>query len=666
MVDSISKMATPITLQKVSIEAKTPLSDNRIMAFYRSSDFSSLESTLSRLDGITLIRRGAYAQEPQLNGFSGGQLNITIDGMRLFGACTDKMDPVTSYVEPINLESISLTKGSNSCSSGCNIGGAIDMKLKEPMVGESSLASSIAVGYESVSRGKNILFSTLKANNNWAWGLNAVYRKSQNYHDGDKNEVLFSQFEKVNIYSSLKYLPNKNEHYKLEVLFDDARNVGYPALPMDVKKAQMGLVALEYQHKGEIPIKAKIYYNTITHIMDDSQRDSLYLVKNTSTNSNDTVFMRMDMPGKSNTFGVYVQSQVNWNDKNVLLVKIDGYSNYAIAEMTMFMHYINQAPEPPMYMQTWPAMQRTVSGIYLQNSSYLTPVTTITINGRVDYNIDILKSLYAQQQFSIFNYNLEEKTNRMASSLTINSLFKISNSVGFKAALGYANRIPTGGELLGYYLYNAYDGFDYIGNPYLKNEKSTFIELSANITKSKINASISQSLNYIADYIMGTTDSTIPPMNFWARGTRVFTNISNAKLLNTNIQILYTPTKKIDIFATAKYTYGQLQNGDPLPLTSPLYTVLALKHKWQNVSLQGEYEHAFEQNRINTTYDEKPSKSYTLLNAKVSYLHKFKGSEFLSTIGVTNILNLSYYTHLDWAEINHPGRSIDVVIKFSF
>ena len=49
---------------------------------------STTENILSRMQGVTLIRRGAYGQEPMFRGLSNGQLNVTIDGMKVFGACT--------------------------------------------------------------------------------------------------------------------------------------------------------------------------------------------------------------------------------------------------------------------------------------------------------------------------------------------------------------------------------------------------------------------------------------------------------------------------------------------------------------------------------------------------------------------------------------------------
>src|SRR5688500_2114742 len=79
--------------------------------FYRSNAGATTESILSRMRGVSLIRRGAFGQEAVFRGLSNGQLNVTIDGMKMFGACTDRMDPVTIYVEPSNLSVIQTRLG---------------------------------------------------------------------------------------------------------------------------------------------------------------------------------------------------------------------------------------------------------------------------------------------------------------------------------------------------------------------------------------------------------------------------------------------------------------------------------------------------------------------------------------------------------------------------
>ena len=48
--------------------------------------------------------------------------------MRIFGACTDKMDPVTSYVEVSNLSEATISSGQQGSCHGSTIGGSIDEK----------------------------------------------------------------------------------------------------------------------------------------------------------------------------------------------------------------------------------------------------------------------------------------------------------------------------------------------------------------------------------------------------------------------------------------------------------------------------------------------------------------------------------------------------------
>ena len=69
---------------------------------------ATIDEHLRELSHVDLVRRGSYAWEPTINGMQTERLSVTIDGMKIFYACTDKMDPVTSYVESSNLQNISL------------------------------------------------------------------------------------------------------------------------------------------------------------------------------------------------------------------------------------------------------------------------------------------------------------------------------------------------------------------------------------------------------------------------------------------------------------------------------------------------------------------------------------------------------------------------------
>jgi len=656
-----------VTLNEVTVSANLPLGNNDVIDYYRTNHFATIDNINARLEGMSLIKRGAYALEPQLHGFSGGQLNVTIDGMKMFGACTDKMDPVTSYIEPTNLKNIRISQGTNGSLTGSNIGGSVDLTLLEPDLNSpQKYSTSLGFGYESVSQGRNILFSSGFGKKKWAWGIDGVYRKNENYRDGQHETIQFSQFEKTNLHSVLKYELDEANSFKTDVLFDLARNVGYPALPMDVSKAQAILAAVEYRHSGKTQLKAKLYYNTVLHIMDDSKRDSTFLLDNEQTGQPDTVYMHMDMPGESTTFGTYLQAERFWNPKNKIILKFDNYTNLSIAEMTMHMNWPETGPEEPMYMQTWPEMLRNVAGLFIQNTTFFSPEFQVTVNGRMDYDLDVLQSEYGQQQFSIFGYELKKKQDMLVKSLNLSAQYKFANEIKVGATLGYAERLPTITERLGFYLYNAYDGYDYIGNPTIKPEKSDFVRIDLQLNRSKIKVNLSQTFSYIQDYIMGITDPEIPPMNFYTNGTRVYSNIPSARLFGTDLQLLYQPTKSISLFMLSKFTLGELSSGNPIPLIPPFKNIVSVKYQLEKFSVQVENETSLAQNRINESYGEYQTPAYTLFNLKGNYSFSFTKTALDIGCGITNLFNHTYYDHLDWGRINRPGRNVDLFLKYSF
>lgn len=664
-----SKLETDtILLNEIVVSETLPFNNKQVEKFYRTNSISTIDYVIERLDGMSLIRRGSYAMEPMLNGFSGGQLNITIDGMKMFGACTDRMDPITSYIEPTNLKSITIHQGSNGCQTGCNIGGSVDMALQEPQILPDQLFyTSFSPGYESISNGKTLLFSTGLGKNRWQWGLNSAYRKNDSYKDGDRNTVPFTQYEKTNIHSVLKFLPDSSHSFKADILFDLARNVGYAALPMDVGKARAYLIALEYRRARRSNLTAKIYFNSILHIMDDSKRDSAYYVTNKLSGQKELVYMRMDMPGTSSTFGAYIKSDFELNKKNRLTVQADNYSNRSLAEMTMYMHYPGIPPEAPMYLQTWPELFRNVTGLFLQNIWKISGKITLNLNGRLDYSISRQLSDLAKEQFSVFNINLSKNYQKLTKSFNLSAQYFISRASSLNFETGYSERLPTIGEQFGFYLYNAYDGYDYIGNPDIKSEKSVSSRVAILYSKPRFKINLSQSFNYIHDYIMGKTDTTIPPMNFYTNGTRVYTNVSGAKLYSANLQVQFIPFSAVSVFLLTKYTWGQLNSGDTLPMIDPLNNVLAISFQKTRWNINLENETAMAQNRINTNYGEIRSASYSIFNIKGSYHFMFiKPIMFDCSLGITNFFNAKYYKHLDWGQIYRPGTSLDIFLGFSF
>ncbi|MEE9462826.1 MAG: TonB-dependent receptor plug domain-containing protein, partial [Bacteroidales bacterium] len=269
-----------IRLDEITISETIPLNDRTVLDLYQSSRFSCIDKINSRLDGISLIRRGAYAMEPQMHGFSGGQINLTIDGMKMFGACTDKMDPVTSYIEPDNLKSLQITHGTNGSHKGSTVGGFFDMLLKEPVTGhDGGITIQAGTGYETVSDGINANGALEYNSNKWGFRSSVTYRKHSSYKDGNGEIVPNSQFGKINLHSVLKYEADPDNIFRIDFLLDDAFDVGYPALPMDVARANMTMYMNQPGYPGELPMYAETWPDMYRNVMGIFARNTSYLTQ---------------------------------------------------------------------------------------------------------------------------------------------------------------------------------------------------------------------------------------------------------------------------------------------------------------------------------------------------------------------------------------------------
>ena len=390
-----------------------------------------------------------------------------------------------------------------------------------------------------------------------------------------------------------------NQLLKADFLLDNAYNVGYPALPMDVGEAKAKMYAFEYRIKKMNSLignfRTKIYFNSIYHLMDDSERDSLFLIDREEVDVTDTVFMKMDMPGWSKTLGFYAEAYLSISEKSKLYFKVDNYYNQSKAEMTMFMTNPNFPGEPPMFAETWPGIRRNVSGLYIENSTYFTESFNLKLNARADFSQSKMTSDYGKQQFSVFGLHIKDNYNHLLKSFNLIGDYSIQKSLGISIGMGYAERLPSVTEQFGFYLYNAQDGYDYIGKPGILPEKSQHVNLEIRYLGDKLNASFKNHFNYLTDYILGVYDSNIPKMNLYASGTKVYTNISNVKMFSCDILLQWKPIEILSFVSILKYTFAETSYGTPLPQIPPLKSIVSIKLERKNWMFLAENEMAAKQ-----------------------------------------------------------------------
>jgi iron complex outermembrane receptor protein len=202
----------------------------------------STEEHLEQIKGLSLVRRGNYAAEPSFRGLNANQTSVTIDGMKIFGACTDRMDPVSSYVAPDNLEKACMDQ-TGDCNASCNMA-SLDLRTKSLVLKDRKTNGFLNSAYNSNGNGLTLSGEINFNKNNRALKVQSYYSKFSNYEAGGGDIIPFTPFSKWNASVQYKQKIGSNAVLDVKYIVDRAKDIGYPALPMDVARAHGDILSL--------------------------------------------------------------------------------------------------------------------------------------------------------------------------------------------------------------------------------------------------------------------------------------------------------------------------------------------------------------------------------------------------------------------------------------
>ena len=609
---------------------------------------ASIDEHLGELGNVNLIRRGSYAWEPVVNNMQTERLSTTIDGMKIFYACTDKMDPVTSYVESGNLQSISLNSGldGNPQATG-NIGGSLDLKLRKIGFDAESHQINVSAGHEWNGHlqvyGADAAFSGKRVYLN----TGVFYRDAGNYKVGGGELLNYSQFSKANVFANAGLRLAENDVLETVLIFDRATNVGYPALNMDVSKAQGFITSISYKHQfNNAGWETKAYYNHIIHIMDDTTRPD--------------VEIHMDMPGDSKTTGLYSLLTTSLGDYNSGLqhdvaFNYDLYYNRVFADMTMY-----PGGAAPMYMVTWPDVGTLNTGVAFTDNVTVTDNQSLRLSAKVAWQNQRLNNEegYNGQKvfFPLMTDSYYQTTGRIAANYQLsipNSQFPNFKSQ-FSIGGGWGSRAPTVTEAYGYYLNNTFDQYDYMGNPHLSNESAFELNSQFSIQNSQFSISVDANAFFFKDYIIGHLDPRLSAMTVGAEGVKVYGNLDHATIANLSLTADWQITGNLAWNGKLSYSHGSDDEGDPLPLISPVAWRTRLQYNYHRLLTELEVRGNARQENYAVKYGETETSAWNIVNLSAVY----QLSVLSIRAGIENLFDKKYSSYSDWNNIPQKGRNI--------
>jgi len=144
---------------------------------------------LQSVPNMSIIRKGGSSGDPLFRGLGGSRLAINADDQFVYGGCSNRMDPPTSYIHPSTFDEVVITKGPQTVTQGMGlISGSVHFVRKDPKFDEQPylLNGNTTIG----SNGRRD--AALEAGIGGKYGYvrtNISHNEADDYKDGDGNRV---------------------------------------------------------------------------------------------------------------------------------------------------------------------------------------------------------------------------------------------------------------------------------------------------------------------------------------------------------------------------------------------------------------------------------------------------------------------------------------------
>jgi iron complex outermembrane recepter protein len=628
------------------------------------------------INGFSLIKRGNYAVEPNFRASQYEQLNIQYDGgTKAYHACPNRMDPITTLVNPEEVTKIEIIKGPFSVRYGANFGGVINMVTQTGTLANKKIQGSISSGYESNGNSTVNMINLMSRINKFYVAGNVSYRDYGDYEDGNQNEIP-SSFRNTGYGLKMGYDFNEKNSLQASFRQNFGRDVLHAGLPMDTDKDDSTIGSLDYKltsdnnyFKG---LHAKVYYSFVDHIMSNYRRPSF-------TNSEAIALV------DATTFGGKLESEwnlgTNWKlfgGTDFVSLSREGNRNRLVKRNMMGV----LLPTPLAFEdKIWQDSYTNTLGTFLEARYFITEKASLTLGSRLDFVSSNAEDL--DPTFADLYQNLE-KRNETNYSGNISFKQYLPNHKTVEISFGRGARSASIEERFIAFFNIGRDPYEYVGNPNLKAEVNNQFEISFNGKKflegktiNQINYGIATYYSIYENYILGVVDETLirkynpttPPIH-----PKVFRNIDNAMKTGFETYVDVKLYNHFNFLTELAYVYTKNRDfNENLPLTPPLQTRFKLVYETENFWASVQYSLTARQPKISQSFDEIATPGYEVMDIKAG-LSPIKNL----TVGgsLLNVFDQWYNNHLTFAfnnqpsfgrtPITEPGRNFTLFVNYKF
>jgi iron complex outermembrane receptor protein len=632
----------------------------------KSADLA--ETLQKNIPSVSMIRRSGIANDIILRGQTRDNINVVVDGTKIYGACVNRMDPPTSHIVTHAVDNVEIVEGPFDVEDFGTLSGAVKVTTKKPskdLSGEVE-ANIGSFGYKKYS-------GTLSGGTDRVRMLfTASTESSDQYKDGDGNDLAtqlanytkdkglsgynyapkyksMDAFEKTMIMGKLFVDVADNQEVRLSYTANRSDDVLYPSSKMDAIYDDSDIANLEYIGKDLGKYSKKLYfqvYNSqVEHPMSTQYRNigqEKYMTHKLTTEMT----------------GVKLKNSVDIIGDREITYGIDG------SKRNWDGHYYMTMVSNGMTKKTGTSIDDVDTknvGVFLKSK-------------RESGNLKIEWGARYDDTSVETGSNSQKDRNFYDVSANVFATYKLSDNTNIFAGAGKSSRVPDAREL-----YNTkYKKLDngsmkkiLNGNPDLKQTRNYEVDLGAEqfFTNGKIK--VKTFYSKLRDYIYyngSKMKNSFENIDAYIYGAELSGNYSFTDDLNLNAGVAYKKGRK--------NTLPTGQSDRDLADISPVKLNASLSYDYDDQGfVQLSVVSAGKWKDIDSDNGEQELDGYTVLNLKTS--REFDNGIVLSA-GVDNITDETYTTTNTYKDlilmtdntntmlINEPGRYFYVDAKYQF
>jgi iron complex outermembrane receptor protein len=662
----VSVDLTPASVAEfVAVAAAMPR-DSLEKTEVRESAARDVGEALADTAGVWRLRKGAIASDIVVRGLQSRDMNVLIDGQRIYGACPNHMDPPAFHVDFSEVERVEVGKGPFDVRYQGSMGGLVNIVTRRPPDGWHAAPSLSAGSFGFVNPSGTASYGGARVAALGGYS----FRRSAPYLDGrgqlftavanyKPTELETEAFRASTAWGRAAWRLSGGGQIEASYTRQMADQLLYPYLQMDAVYDNADRVAVRFEDPRSgsrvSAIKAEAYWSRVDHLMDDARRLSSSTAPRAYSMATDadteTVGGRAEAHlGTGTTLGGEAFRR-NWN------------TTTAMAGMA----YMPQYSIPDVNMDT--------VGVFAEHTRALGPQTSLDVGGRLDHIRSEADA--AKANLALFTAYHATTTTARSDTLPAGRLkvtHRATSALHVSAGVGHNARVAEGNER---FFALRRMGTDWVGNPDLAPTRNTGLEGTVAFEGRGRSLSVNGFVNWIDGYVavysaqrivmvpgvMNTTARSYINTDALLRGVEVVgsTQLRTSLVLSGNVS--YT-RGTFDQASVPSATGSDLAEMPPLRAQA--------KVRFDNGRTFGELGGLLSaaQERVDASLGEQTTPSYFVLN-----LHGgLRVGGMAVSVGVANLLDHYYVEHLSYqrdpfrtgVRVAEPGRNVFLNATWQF